>query len=86
MSSALSEPATLSARPHIPYYCNWHFSGRNRDQSISLSQPQYESELKPLNVSDYSAHNVADANKLRTALRQSMGALIWLHQTRPDIG
>ena len=36
---------------------------------------------------DFVANNeIVNTGKLRTALRQALGSLIWLHQTRPDIG
>ena len=44
-------------------------------------------ELKRIDPTQYVSNDtIHDPAKLRTALRQALGALIWLHQTRPDIG
>ena len=54
---------------------------------ISLSQTQYAADLKKMDSSLYVSNGkILDSGKLRTALRQGLGALIWLHQTRPDVG
>ena len=60
---------------------------RLNNGAISLSQSQYASELKKMDPDLYIKQGkVLGQGKFRTALRQGLGALIWLHQTRPDIG
>ena len=54
--------------------------------SISLSRNQYDN-LQKLEVADFLKNGIIlDPKLLRTALRQALGSLIWLHQPRPDIG
>ena len=57
------------------------------NMSISLSQNQYAADLPKIDVAEFLKNDsIIDAKLLRTALRQALGSLIWLHQTRPDIG
>ena len=54
---------------------------------ITLSQTRYEKDLPKLDPALYiKAGKVIDGKEFRTTMRQALGALIWLHQTRPDVG
>ena len=58
-----------------------------KDGSITLSQPQYAKDLNEIEMTDYVVKGrILDPAKFRIAVRQGLGALIWLRQTRPDIG
>ena len=60
---------------------------KRHDGAITLSQTHNDDELIEIHPADFALNNqIGDAGKLRTALRQALGSLIWLHQTRPDIG
>ena len=61
--------------------------GKSIDSSISFSKTQSTQETRKINADDHFADNqIARPKKLRTAPRQAMESLIWLHQTRPDAG
>lgn len=54
---------------------------------ILLSRGHYARELPKVDVAQFAQRGkIAHPQKLRAALRQVMGSLIWLRQTRPDIG
>ena len=53
----------------------------------SLSQRHYVAELSKIDTNEYVKQGaIIDKADHRTTLRQALGALIWVHQTRPDIG
>ena len=55
--------------------------------AITLSQTQYAQDLKKINMGEHRFQGkIVCAKALRTTPFQGLGALIWLHQTRPDIG
>ena len=55
--------------------------------NILLSQSHYDKELQKSDAAQFAQQGkIPNAQKLRTALRQVLGALIWLHQSRTDIG
>ena len=55
--------------------------------AIVLSQEPYIKELPTMNVESCIQNNiVTNPSDLRSTFRQAIGALIWTHQTRPDIG
>ena len=58
-----------------------------REGTIMLSQEHYIKELPLMNIESCIVNGViTNANDLRSTFRQGVGALIWTHQTRPDIG
>ena len=62
---------------------------RRRDGAITLSKTHNADELKKIAPTDFINNNnneIKDTGKLRTSIRQALGSLIWLHQTRPDVG
>ena len=55
--------------------------------SILLPQQMYADELPVMDVTEYvSKSGITNAAGLKSTFKQGLGALIWLHQTRPDIG
>ena len=54
---------------------------------IQLSQEHYVNEMQLMNIEDYvSATTIINPAMLKSTFKQGLGSLIWLHQTRPDIG
>ena len=54
---------------------------------IILSQKQYVSELPTTDIAQYISRDIiANQKDLQSTFRQGLGALIWAHQTRPDVG
>ena len=52
-----------------------------------LSQQMYADELPLMDISEYlSPTGVTNSDELKSTSKQRSGALIWLRQTRPDIG
>ena len=55
--------------------------------SILLSQQTCANDLPLMTISEYvRGPRIANDAGLKTIFKQGLGALIWLHQTRPDIG
>ena len=55
--------------------------------SILLSQQMYAGELPIMDIAEYlNGDRITNAAGLKSTFKQGLGALIWLHQTRPDIG
>merc|ERR1719158_1395931 len=55
--------------------------------AILPHQQMYADELPVMNISEYlKDKEITNPAGLRSTSKQGMGALIWLHQTRPDIG
>ena len=55
--------------------------------SILLSQQMYAEELPTMEISEYIQESrIVNQAGLKSTFKQGLGALIWLHQTRPDIG
>ena len=61
---------------------------RSEDMSVWISQTHYIDDMPKMNLSDcLSDHGqIIDVKQYRTAVKQALGSLIWIHQTRPDIG
>ena len=58
-----------------------------RSWEILLSKIHYANDLPMVDVAQFVQHGeIIDPRKLRPAQRQVSGSLIWLRQTRPDIG
>ena len=75
----------MAAKSHIIF--DGLLTEKRNDGAITLSQTQYTGELKKIQPADFAMNNqIEDDGKLRTALRQVLGPLIWLHQTCPDFG
>ena len=54
---------------------------------INLSQQHYAEELKLMEVDNYvDSTRITQPAVLKSTFKQALGSLIWLHQTRPDIG
>ena len=59
----------------------------NATGAVILSQSPYIDELPKMDVeSCISGATICNPTDLRSTFRQGIGALIWTHQTRPDIG
>ena len=59
----------------------------NQQGTVILSQEHYIKELPLMNIESCISNGViTNAGDLRSTFRQGVGALIWTHQTRPDIG
>ena len=57
------------------------------DGALTLSQTQYDLDPKKISIEDHiSRGEIVCRRAHRNKLRQAMGSLIWLRQTRPDIG
>ena len=58
------------------------------DHSILLSQTHYIAEMPKMEASDYvnEQGELKNVQNYKTAAKQVLGSLIWIHQTRPDIG
>ena len=47
----------------------------------------YAGELPFMDISEYIAsRGITNSTMLKSTFKQGLGALIWLHRTRPDIG
>ena len=58
-----------------------------RDGTVVLSQEPYIRELPKMDAeSRIDNEKVRNPSGLRSTFRQAIGALIWVRQTRPDIG
>ena len=56
-------------------------------RSILLPRQMYADELPVMNVSEYINHNrITNPAGLKSTFKQGLGSLIWLRQTRQDIG
>ena len=54
---------------------------------VLLSQSHYAKGLQKVDAAKFVQHGGSlSGPKLRAALRQVLGSLIWLRQARPDIG
>ena len=79
------EVETLTQKQHII------FTGLlielNSDGKIHLSQQHYAEEMQHMNIDSYvDSTRVIQPALLKSTFKQGLGSLIWLHQTRPDIG
>ena len=55
--------------------------------TILLSQQMYADELPHMDVTEYiHLEKIVNSVGLKSTFKQGIGALIWMHQTRPDIG
>ena len=55
--------------------------------TLLLSQQMYADELPLMHIAEYlGPHGITNPAGLKSTFKQGLGALIWLHQTRPDIG
>ena len=69
------------------------FAGANlgradqQSRTITTRQSQYDDGMRKIDVAQFIRRNkIPDPAKLRTALRQALGSLIWHHQSLSDIG
>ena len=54
--------------------------------TIPPSHQMYEEELPIMDLSGYlSNHGITNPTAMKSTFNQGLGALIWLHQTRPDV-
>lgn len=63
--------------------------GRSNDApwNILLPHSHYAEELKQAPLSDYVPKGrMLGGPKLRTSILKALGALLWIHQSRPDVG
>ena len=75
----------LSAKENITPTGMLMERGAGSPWDIILSQHHYAMDLQC--IGQFATHgSIKGASKLRTVFRQALGALIWLRQTRPDIG
>ena len=59
----------------------------SENKSIVASQKQYISELPTMGISQYvNQDKIANVKDLQSTFRQGLGGLIWIHQSRPDVG
>ena len=59
----------------------------NVTNRVALSRKQYVSELPTMDISQYmNRPQLANVKDLQSTARQGLGALIWVHQSRPDVG
>ena len=59
----------------------------SQNSRIHLSQQQYVDEMQQMNIDQYvDSTGVKQPAMLKSTFKQGLGSLIWLHQTRPDIG
>ena len=61
---------------------------RANDNSVLVSQSRYIAEMPKMNPKEYIFDHgqIVDVAKYRTAAKQALRSLIWIHQTRPDVG
>ena len=79
------EVETLTQKQHII------FTGLlielTSERKIHLSQQHYADEMQHMNIDSYiDSTRVLQPALLKSTFKQGLGSLIWLHQTRPDIG
>ena len=59
----------------------------NHQGKINLSQEHYINELQLMDINLYvDSTSIRNPALLKSTFKQGLGSLIWLHQTRPDIG
>ena len=63
------------------------FIGECPKGTLLLPQHPYIMELPKMDVAQYvDQSRIVKENELRSTFRQGLGALIWIRQTRPDVG
>ena len=58
-----------------------------KDGSVYLSQCAYINDLMQMDIKEYlSKDKIVAPQLLKSTFRQGLGTMIWIHQTRPDVG
>ena len=56
-------------------------------KSLVLSQETYARDLPVMDIAQYvNQKGLENVDELKSTIRQWLGSLIWIHQTRPDVG
>ena len=56
-------------------------------KSLVLSQETYAKDLPIMDITQYvTQKGLRNVSELKSTFRQGVGSLIWIHQTRPDVG